>query len=70
MHVGPWEILAYGALWIGGFILAADVGLRMSPNIRLPDLPVATLRCINVAFGTRIGGGIAFLVLLPISRRS
>jgi hypothetical protein len=34
-HFGPWEVLAYGALWIGGFMLAVDVGLRMAPNIRV-----------------------------------
>jgi hypothetical protein len=34
MHVGPWEIAAYGGLWISAFILAFDVGLRMAPNIQ------------------------------------
>lgn len=40
MHFGPWEIAAFVGLWTGAFMLAADVGLRMSPNIRanLPKL--------------------------------
>jgi|GEM_PF-5030765 hypothetical protein len=35
MHFGPWEAAAYGGLWISAAVLAADVGLRMAPNVHL-----------------------------------
>jgi hypothetical protein len=31
--VGPWDLVAFGGLYIGAFILAADTGLRMAPEI-------------------------------------
>jgi hypothetical protein len=34
MHFGPWEVVAFGSLYIGSFLLATDVGLRMSPRIQ------------------------------------
>jgi hypothetical protein len=34
MHFGPWEFVAFGSLWIGAFMLAADVGVRMAPTLR------------------------------------
>lgn len=34
MHLGPWEIAAFGGLWIGAFILAAEIGLTMAPTLR------------------------------------
>jgi len=45
MHFGPWEVVAFGGLWIGAFMLAVDVGLRISPAIRarFPELERITL---------------------------
>jgi hypothetical protein len=34
MHFGPWDIVAFGTLYIGAFLLATDVGLRMSPRVQ------------------------------------
>ncbi len=34
MHFGPWEIAAFGGLWVSAVMLALDVGLRMSPPVR------------------------------------
>jgi hypothetical protein len=35
MHFGPWEIVAFGGLYIGAAMLALDVGLRMSPAVQI-----------------------------------
>jgi hypothetical protein len=34
MHFGPWEVAAFGGLWIAAFMLALDVGLRMASNVQ------------------------------------
>jgi hypothetical protein len=41
-HWGFWEWLAYTGIWVPAIILAADVGLKMSPNLRKNFDPIIT----------------------------
>jgi hypothetical protein len=72
---GFWEWLAYTGIWVSAIILAADVGLKMSPDLRKKFDPIITsplwgftpLVLLTISGAILLGREIGLIGMNPIS---